>query len=226
MLAYSNWLGLMDRSLSVPVEKRGRSVERRLEGPRSWTKPNGKGSVNLSSQALLLARNVGMHMYTDMVLTADGTPVPEHFVDAMTTAAAALHDVRAHFLNSRHGSIYIVKPKMHGPEECAFAARLFDAVEQASYPPPVSSPPVSSPSRPAPRARPTSHALPKPPPPSPLSPPSNPLTTQTTPHAALRIFPSWLPSHPRPSHSQPRPHFALPHVVRRSICRAIRSRWV
>jgi len=126
--AYSNWLGLMNRSLSVPI----RSTERTLNPTRYLDGPSGK--VELPGQALLLARNVGMHMHTDMVTTTHGgarqpVPVPEHFVDAMVTAAAALHDVRGGRVNSRAGSIYIVKPKMHGSEEAALAGTLMSRVE-------------------------------------------------------------------------------------------------
>jgi len=128
--AYSNWLGLMDRTISCELAKPGKggSSTRRLAPPRAFTRPDG-GALELPGQALLLARNVGMHMPTDMV-TAGGAPIPEHFVDALVTAACAIHDVRGHGANSRHGSIYIVKPKMHGPHEVRLAADLFAEVER------------------------------------------------------------------------------------------------
>jgi len=120
--AYTNWLGLMDRSLSAPMVKNGKTFERRLNPPREWTKADDSGLVTLPSQSLLLARNVGMHMYTDMVQTSDGQDVPEQFIDAMVTAASALH--------SAGKSVYIVKPKMHGPEEVALTVEMFSRVEE------------------------------------------------------------------------------------------------
>jgi len=140
--AYANWLGLMDRSLSETVEKKdGGSTRRTLHPPRFRRSPEAGGTIELPGQALLLARNVGMHMHHDMVTTTSGghsepMPVPEHFVDAMVTAAAALHDVRALRANSRHGCIYIVKPKMHGRREAALAAQLMGRVEQVLRLPP------------------------------------------------------------------------------------------
>jgi len=139
--AYDNWLGLMRRDLSVGmVGKDGKPTTRSLNPPQAYTAA-GKGGrdFSLPGQALLLARNVGMHMPTDIVTTADGAPIPEHFVDALVTVACALHDVRPGLgrkspnastpRNSRHGSVYIVKPKMHGPAEVALACELFDTVE-------------------------------------------------------------------------------------------------
>ena len=136
MAAYSNWLGLMKRSLAVSIDKGsnkgGAATRRELQPARYRTSPITGERVELKGQALLLARNVGMHMLTDMVTTSHtNEPVPEHFVDALVTAAAALHDVRGHRANSRHGSIYVVKPKMHGAEEAALAATLMGRVEQA-----------------------------------------------------------------------------------------------
>jgi len=128
--AYTNWLGLMERSLSASVRRGERSFERALNGRRSFDAADGSGRLSLKGQALLLARNVGMHMYTDMVTTADGEPVPEQFVDALVTVAAALHDVRGHRANSpEHGSVYVVKPKLHGAEECELVCDLFSRVE-------------------------------------------------------------------------------------------------
>jgi malate synthase len=111
--------------------------------PKHWpSKDASSDDFSMSAQVLLLARNVGMHMYTDMVTTEAGAPVPEHFVDAMVTAACALHDVRVRreagdVRNSVEGSVYIVKPKMHGPEEVGLAVDLFAAVEKALGMPPL-----------------------------------------------------------------------------------------
>mmetsp|Transcript_20694 Transcript_20694/g.52720 ORF Transcript_20694/g.52720 Transcript_20694/m.52720 type:complete len:553 (-) Transcript_20694:1288-2946(-) len=140
--AYSNWLGLMKRSLSCTLtDKNGtmsvRTLKPRLafHHPRHWpSKASTCDSFTLPAQSLLLARNVGMHVLSDAVTTADGTPVPEHLIDAMVTAACALHDVSVRrglgdACNSAEGSVYIVKPKMHGPEEVQLAVDLFDAVE-------------------------------------------------------------------------------------------------
>jgi len=135
--AYANWLGLMNRSLSVTVAKKGERLERTLNPNRRFVSPDGNTTIELPGQALLLARNVGMHIPSNLVTTTHGSTaskgfedVPEHFIDAMVTAAAALHDVRVHGANSRHGSIYIVKPKMHGPEEARLANALMERVEQ------------------------------------------------------------------------------------------------
>ena len=85
--AYRNWLGLMTRSLNADVPKGGSTIKRTLHAPRTWRSPKGDGSITLPGQSVLLARNVGMHMMTDMITTAEGEPLPEHFVDAMVTAA-------------------------------------------------------------------------------------------------------------------------------------------
>eukprot|EP00900_Chrysochromulina_parva_P026107 jgi/Chrpa1/812/Chrysochromulina_OHIO_Genome00008852-RA len=148
--AYSNWLGLMNRTLSCEFPgKNGTTVNRTLNPrlafhqPKHWpSKDASSDDFSMSAQVLLLARNVGMHMYTDMVTTEAGAPVPEHFVDAMVTAACALHDVRVRreagdVRNSVEGSVYIVKPKMHGPEEVGLAVDLFAAVEKALGMPPL-----------------------------------------------------------------------------------------
>ena len=128
---YRNWLGLMKGDLSAELSKGGQTLLRRLNPDRSWTRPAG-GTVTLPGRSLMLIRNVGHHMMTDMV-TLDGALVPETVLDALVTVAIALHDVqppgRGKRLNSRKGSVYVVKPKMHGPEEAAFTNRLFDAVE-------------------------------------------------------------------------------------------------
>ena len=130
--AYRNWLGIMKGDLVAAFEKGGRRVERRLAPDREYAAPGG-GTLVLPGRSLLLIRNVGHLMTTGAALDAEGREIPEGILDGMVTAAIALHDLRGAgpMRNSRAGSIYIVKPKMHGPEEAAFAGELFSRIEDA-----------------------------------------------------------------------------------------------
>jgi malate synthase len=126
---YRNWLGLMRGDLSASFAKGGKTETRRLDEDRAYTAADG-GTLSLRGRSLMLVRNVGHHMTTDMVRFG-GEPVFETAVDALITATAALHDLKGARKNSPAGSVYVVKPKMHGPDEVALAVRLFDLVEDA-----------------------------------------------------------------------------------------------
>lgn len=130
VVVYRNWLGLMKGDLAEEISKGGKSFVRKLNPDRAWTAPNG-GALSLPGRSLMLVRNVGHLMTNPAILDRDGHEVPEGIMDAALTALIALHDVgpKGRRMNSRAGSMYVVKPKMHGPEEVAFAVEIFDRVE-------------------------------------------------------------------------------------------------
>jgi malate synthase len=130
VLAYSNWLGLMKRDLTTSFVKEGKTLRRRLLPDRNYTAPDGS-PLRLKGRALMLVRNVGHLMTNPAILDKDGNEIGEGLMDAMFTVAIAMHDLDRRTGNSDMGSVYIVKPKMHGPEEVAFTDDIFTAVEQA-----------------------------------------------------------------------------------------------
>ncbi|MBL0421406.1 malate synthase G [Ramlibacter sp. AW1] len=134
LLAYRNWLGILDGSLTEEVVKGDRRFTRGLNPDRAYLTPDGRGELRLHGRSLLFLRNVG-HLMTNPAILWDGDrEIPEGIMDAVVTTAIALHDLQGRgsqgIRNSRTGSVYIVKPKMHGPAEVAFASELFARVEQ------------------------------------------------------------------------------------------------
>ncbi|MDD2876076.1 MAG: malate synthase G [Acidiphilium sp.] len=130
VLVYRNWLGLMEGTLEEQVEKGGKNFIRRLNPDRTYTAPDGH-EFSLPGRVLMLVRNVGHHIYTDTVLDASDKPIPETILDLVVTALCGAHDIKRTdgVRNSLTGSIYIVKPKLHGADEVAYADGLFAAVE-------------------------------------------------------------------------------------------------
>jgi len=137
-LVYSNWLGLMRGDLSAYFVKDGRTMQRRMNGDRAYRAANG-AVLSLKGRSLLMVRNVGLHLTTDAVLDGEGREVPESLIDIAMTGLIGLHDLKrpADQRNSPAGSIYVVRPKMHGSEEVAFTDAVFGAVEQMVGLPPL-----------------------------------------------------------------------------------------
>ncbi len=128
-LVYSNWCGIMKGTLKTSFMKGSELLERSLNPDREYVDPTGR-ALSLPGRSLLLVRHVGAHMLTEAVTNADGEPTPETFLDCVVTALAAMHDLNSSGGNSRTGSIYVVKPKQHGPEEVALSVELFSRVEE------------------------------------------------------------------------------------------------
>ena len=132
VIAYRNWNELMKGTCTSTLEKDGNVINRTLNPDKNFQTPEGK-NLTLHGRSLLLVRNVGIHMYTNAVTKQNGEEIPEGFLDAMITSLAALHDIngKTKYSNSRTKSMYIVKPKMHGPDEVAFTVKLFERIEEA-----------------------------------------------------------------------------------------------
>ncbi|MFN4116816.1 MAG: malate synthase G, partial [Inhella sp.] len=130
VIAYRNYLGILKGTLAETLSKGGKTIQRTLNPDRVYTAPSGDAEVRLHGRSLLFVRNVG-HLMTNPAVRLEGDrEIPEGILDALVTVAIALHDGKGSVKNSRKGSIYIVKPKMHGPAEVAFAVELFGRVEQ------------------------------------------------------------------------------------------------
>ena len=128
VLAYGNWLGLMRRDLAEEVSKGGETFTRKLHDDATYTAPGGV-PFSVKCRSLMLIRNVGHLMTNPAVLDREGNEIGEGLMDALVTVMIAMHDLKSQGGNSDHGSVYVVKPKMHGPEEVAFAVEIFDRVE-------------------------------------------------------------------------------------------------
>ena len=131
VVVYRNWLGLMKGDLSIDLQKNGNTITRTLNGDRHYQDPKGN-DFSLHGRSLLFVRNVGHLMTNDAILNSQGEEIPEGIMDGFITSLCALHDIRGTSAlgNSRTGSIYIVKPKMHGPEEVTFTCDLFSRIEE------------------------------------------------------------------------------------------------
>ena len=131
VLAYKNWLGLMKGDLEDTFEKNGKTLTRKLNQDKIYLTSNGE--YKLPGRSVMLIRNVGHLMTNPAILMSNGEEIPEGIMDAMITSMIAIHDIKNNQMNSRTGSVYIVKPKMHGPEEVQFACDIFSAVEEALH---------------------------------------------------------------------------------------------
>ncbi len=131
VLAYKNWLGLMKGNLEDTFEKNGKTLTRKLNQDKIYMTSNGE--YKLPGRSVMLIRNVGHLMTNPAILMSNGEEIPEGIMDAMITSMIAIHDIKNNQMNSRTGSVYIVKPKMHGPEEVQFACDIFSAVEEALH---------------------------------------------------------------------------------------------